>query len=247
MFANLSKEQQQKELQRKKAIITSGYVFLKLVLTDDRKIRTRFSAIDSLRATKVADGWKFTEISEQMRFDPDPYSLGENTAYVLYTPKNIDFLASHDDHAWWEVVDVLRKKKRRGEKDSGPKITLDSVLDEIDKRRDILAKEYKDYIDNLPPYKEPGGLENIRNYDDEELLKELARRKKIEDERLLLYEDKPKERTVVEKESMIETGEEKKEEKKETKRKRRKRDEVESESPQPSVLMKTGVGVNQPT
>lgn len=168
-----SREQFQREQQRRLAVMESGYAFVVLRLIDRSK--RRVSGIEELipQRTRNQGEYKFTIESRQLSFYPD-INTGAMTAHVLYDSEwNKRFLASHLSSGYWKIVSVIS--------DGLKALSLKNVMKELYTLQGVLEKE--EMADELvekeiPQLRPPDKPIDIANLDIEILEQEIERRRK---------------------------------------------------------------------
>jgi hypothetical protein len=160
----------QKEMMRRAAIVQSGYAFIVLVLRAPNY--SRVSGIDELiaRPTEVQGQYTFQIQSRQIMFTADIQLGGLKSYYMLDTPNNRRFLASHKDMGYWDIQQVISGRNKI--------LDLFTVLKELEElkqeqiKKTIKANKGKKIPKLLPDTKKL----NAVALTDEELQAELTRR-----------------------------------------------------------------------
>lgn len=127
-----------KDMQRRSAVRHHGYSFIVLELIDMRKARV--SGVEDLKGVQGDRPGKyvFEPIQKHLEFSVDVSKGGMLTAYVLDTPNNRKFLASHIDCEYWEVIEYITGRKK-------DKIEYEDVIEELYELKDKLAEESRIY------------------------------------------------------------------------------------------------------
>lgn len=125
MQLGMTTEQSQRYNWRKISTLQSGYSFVVLELLDESKMRV--SGIEDLKTipTEKKGRFHFEKVTRQLSFEVDTLRGGMVTAYVLYSPYNMSFLASHKEKNYWDIIEVIAGKSNRS-------LTIDVVTSEID-------------------------------------------------------------------------------------------------------------------
>jgi hypothetical protein len=164
----VSQEDMLNEFKKRQSILHSGYEFVVLELKN--KTKSRVSGIETLKCTRDENGKDVYEIVQrQLQFDLDIQRAGQKTATIPITDFNKNFLASHLDGGYWDIIEVMP--------------TIGNFHSFIEELKSIREKNIKEAIDQpVQETKRDDGVFDIADMDEEILLDEIERRKKKKSE-----------------------------------------------------------------